>query len=147
MTGSREAGLILLAALMLGGVTAAVHPKRPSFLGPPNDPNEITLAQTSSQGTKILWVDARSDAEFAAGHIPGAISLNFDNWPDAFPKFLDHYDPSQKVIVYCSASSCQLSREIAAKLRASGVADARFLKGGWEAWVNAANARQRTSTP
>jgi rhodanese-related sulfurtransferase len=133
MTGSREAGLILLAALLLAGVTATVHPKRPSFFGSPDDPNEITLGQTSSRAAEILWVDARSDSEFAAGHIPGAICLNFQNWPEAFPKFLDRYDPSQQVIVYCSAASCQLSREIAEKLRASGVTDARFLKGGWEA--------------
>jgi rhodanese-related sulfurtransferase len=38
------------------------------------------------------------------------------------------------VVVYCSATSCQLSREIADKLRASGVEDAYFLEGGWEAW-------------
>jgi rhodanese-related sulfurtransferase len=144
MTGSREVGLILLGALLLGGVTAAVHPKRPSFSGPPDDPNEITLAQTSAASAKILWVDARSESEFAAGHIPGALSLNFDNWPDAFPKFLDHYNPSQRVIVYCSASSCQLSREIAEKLRASGVTAAGFLKGGWEAWQKEHSPAPRT---
>jgi len=134
MTGSREAGLILLAAVVLAGATAAIHPNRPSFLAAPDDPNEITLAQTSSQAGKTLWVDARPESDFAGDHIPGAISLNFDNWPEQFPKFLDRYDPAEQVVVYCSADSCQLSREIAAKLRASGVADARFLKGGWEAW-------------
>jgi rhodanese-related sulfurtransferase len=134
MTALRQAGLILLIAIGLAGVTAAVHPKRPSFLAPARDPNEVTLAQTNQWAGNILWVDARSESEFAAEHVPNAFCLNFDNWTEQFPKFLDRYGPGQRVVVYCSATSCQLSREIAAKLKASGVDDAYFLEGDWEAW-------------
>ncbi|MBV8214288.1 MAG: rhodanese-like domain-containing protein [Verrucomicrobia bacterium] len=134
MTALRQAGLILLIALGLAGVTAAVHPKRPSFLAPPRDPNEVTLAETKQWAEKVLWVDARSASEFASGHVPDAVCLNFENWSEEFPKFLDLYTPGQRVVVYCSATSCQLSREIAAKLKASGVDGAYFLEGGWEAW-------------
>lgn len=130
----RQAGLILVIALGLAGVMAAVHPKLPSLLAPPADPNEVTLAQTKQWAGTVLWVDARPEAEFASGHISDAVSLNFENWPEAFPKFLDHYSPDQRVVVYCSASSCQLSREIAEKLRASGLTNAYFLEGGWEVW-------------
>jgi rhodanese-related sulfurtransferase len=134
MTVLRQAGLILQIAVGLAGVTAAVHPKRPPFLAPPQDPNEVTLAQTKPWAGNILWVDARSESEFAAEHIPDAVCLNFENWNEQFPKFLDRYSPGQRVVVYCSATSCQLSREIAAKLKASGVDGAYFLEGGWEAW-------------
>ena len=134
MTALRQAGLILLIAVGLAGVTAAVHPKRPSFLERARDPNEVTLTQAKQWAGNILWVDARSESEFAAEHVPDAFCLNFDNWTEQFPKFLDRYNPGQRVIVYCSATSCQLSREIAAKLKASGVDDAYFLEGGWEAW-------------
>jgi rhodanese-related sulfurtransferase len=134
MTALRQAGLIWVIAVGLAGVTAAVHPKRPSFLAPPPDSHQITLDQTKQWSGAVLWVDARPDTEFAAGHIPDAVSLNFENWTEQFPKFLDHYNSGQKVVVYCSATSCQLSREIAEKLRASGVEDAYFLEGGWEAW-------------
>ena len=134
MRALRQAGVILLIALGLAGVTAAVHPKRPSFLAPSRDPNEVSLAQTKQWPGTVLWVDARSESDFASEHVPDAICLNFDNWTDQFPKFLDLYSPGQRVVVYCSATSCQLSREIAEKLRASGVEDAYFLEGGWEAW-------------
>jgi rhodanese-related sulfurtransferase len=134
MTALRQAGLILLIAVGLAGVTVAVHPKRPSFLAPVRDPNEVTLTQTKQWAGNILWVDARSESEFAAEHVPDAFCLNFDNWTEQFPKFLDRYNPGQRVVVYCSATSCQLSREIAAKLKASGVDNAYFLEGGWEAW-------------
>jgi rhodanese-related sulfurtransferase len=134
MTALRQAGLILLIAAGLAGATAAVHPKRPSFFAPPRDPNEVSLAQIKQWPGAVLWVDARSESEFASEHVPDAVCLNFDNWTEQFPKFLDRYNPGQRVVVYCSATSCQLSREIASKLRASGVADAYFLEGGWEAW-------------
>ena len=134
MTAFRQAGLILVIALGLAGVTAAIHPKRPSWLAPPIDPHEVTLAQTKPWAGTVLWVDARPDAEFASGHIPEAVSLNFENWSEEFPKFLDHYNPGQRVVVYCSATSCHLSHEIADKLRASGISNAYFLEGGWEAW-------------
>ena len=134
MRALRQAGVILLIALGLAGVTAAVHPKRPSFLAPSRDPNEVSLAQTKQWPGTVLWVDARSESDFASEHVPDAICLNFDNWTDQFPKFLDHYSPGQRVVVYCSATWCQLSREIAEKLRTSGVEDAYFLEGGWEAW-------------
>jgi rhodanese-related sulfurtransferase len=134
MTVLRQAGLILLIAVGLAGVTAAVHPKRPSFLAPPRDPNEVSLDQITAWAGTVLWVDARSESEFASEHIPDAICLNFENWTEQFPKFLDRYSPGRRVVVYCSATSCQLSREIAAKLKASGVEDAYFLEGGWELW-------------
>jgi rhodanese-related sulfurtransferase len=134
MTALRQAGFILLIAVGLAGVTAAVHPKRPSFLAPPREPNEVSLNQTKEWTGTVLWVDARSESEFVSEHIPNAICLNFENWTEQFPKFLDRYSPGQQVVVYCSATSCQLSREIAAKLKASGVNDAYFLEGGWEAW-------------
>ena len=134
MTALRQAGLILMIAVGLAGVTVAVHPKRPSFLAPARDPNEVTLTQTKQWAGNILWVDARSESEFASGHIPDAVCLNFENWNEQFPKFLDRYNPGQRVVVYCSATSCQLSREIAAKLKGSGVDDTYFLEGGWEGW-------------
>ena len=134
MTALRQATLILLIAAGLAGVTAAVHPRRPSFFGPPRDSNEVTLAETKQWAGTVLWVDARPESEFASEHVPDAVCLNFENWTEQFPKFLDRYNPGQRVVVYCSATSCQLSREIAAKLKASGVEDAYFLEGGWEAW-------------
>jgi rhodanese-related sulfurtransferase len=134
MTALRLAGLILLIGVGLAGVTAAIHPKRPSFLTPPRDPNEVTLAQTEQWGRAVLWVDARSESEFASEHVSDAISLNFENWTEQFPRFLDRYTTGQRVVVYCSATSCQLSREIASKLRDSGVPEAYFLEGGWEVW-------------
>ena len=82
----------------------------------------------------MFWVDARSADDYAADHVPGAILLNLENWDQLFPKFLDEWSPDKKVVVYCSATSCDLSREVAERLRKNNIPSVFVLKGGWEAW-------------
>ncbi|MGB1127997.1 MAG: rhodanese-like domain-containing protein [Opitutales bacterium] len=85
----------------------------------------------------VIWIDARSEAEYAAGHAPGAL-------------FYDQADPSKSmaailhawlkapgvIVVYCSDAGCGTSKKIAGELRAN-LPDAEIysLKGGWQAWL------------
>jgi rhodanese-related sulfurtransferase len=85
-------------------------------------------------GENVLWVDARSSDEYEADHVPGAILLNLENWDRLFPEFLDHWNPDKKIVVYCSVASCDLSREVAERLRKNNIPFVFVLKGGWEAW-------------
>jgi rhodanese-related sulfurtransferase len=130
----RQALLILLAALIPAGLTAAFHPRRPAWTQETLAPGEERLPTVLSWGESVLWVDARSAGEFEAEHVPGAISLNLENWDELLPKFLDQWSPEKKVVVYCSAATCELSREVAERLRKSDISPVFVLKGGWEAW-------------
>jgi rhodanese-related sulfurtransferase len=130
----RQAGLILLAALSPASLTAAFHPQRPPWSQETLAPGEESLSTVLTWGDSTLWVDARSAEEYESDHVPGAISLNLENWDQLFPKFLDHWVPEKKVVVYCSAATCELSREVAERLRKGGVSSVFVLKGGWEAW-------------
>ena len=85
-------------------------------------------------GGNLLWVDARSTEEYGAEHVPGALLLNLENWDQLFPKFLDQWTPGEKVVVYCGVATCELSREVAERLRKNGISAVFVLKGGWEAW-------------
>ena len=97
-----------------------------------------TLALAESWGDSVAWVDARPDAEYAAGHIPGAFSLNEDRWNDLLPQFLQQWAPGKKVVVYCSSQSCNLSRAVAHRLRTEvQIPDVYVLEGGWEEWLKA----------
>jgi rhodanese-related sulfurtransferase len=129
-----QAAVIFFAALALAGLTAAVHPKKPSFPNRAWDPGEISLQEVQNWNEPVLWVDARPEPDYELEHIPGAVSLNPDNWSEQLPHFLDGWHPAEKVVVYCSAASCETSREIADRLRHSGVDTVYYLKGGWEAW-------------
>lgn len=95
---------------------------------------DVDLAQ--SWGANAIWVDARPDNEFEADHVPGAIPLNEDRWNELLPPFLAQWSPEKKVVVYCSTESCNLSREVARRLREEAqLKDVFVLEGGWEEWL------------
>lgn len=97
----------------------------------------VEVATARSWGDQALWVDARPSEEFERDHIPGAISLNEDRWNEALPQFLGtQWSPEKKIVVYCSAASCNLAEDVARRLREEAKLpnEIRILKGGWEAW-------------
>jgi rhodanese-related sulfurtransferase len=130
----RQALFILLVALIPASLTAAFHPRRPPWSQEKLAPGEEMLSTVLAWRENVLWVDARSTEEYEAEHIPGALLLNLENWDELFPKFLDQWAPDQRVVVYCSASTCELSRDVAERLRKNSVSPVFVLKGGWEAW-------------
>ena len=73
MRSLRQAFLILLAALVSAGVSALVHPRRPPWSEDALLPGEVTLKTVLAWGPKVLWVDARSQNEYQAEHVPNAI--------------------------------------------------------------------------
>jgi rhodanese-related sulfurtransferase len=126
----RQTLAILLLALIPAVATGLWHPLRPSWQS-----DEVTLNAASDWGKSVLWVDARPDADFKQAHIPGALPLNEDRWDDLLPGLLDQWDPSRKIIVYCSSLSCQTSHDVARRLREEvKLPNVFVLQGGWEAW-------------
>ena len=96
----------------------------------------VTVEQARGWGDTAIWVDARPDDEFAADHVAGAFSLNEDRWNELLPQFLPNWSPGKKVVVYCSAQSCNAARDVAKRLRDDAqLKDVFVLQGGWEEWV------------
>jgi rhodanese-related sulfurtransferase len=97
----------------------------------------VTVDQARAWGADAIWLDARPDEEFSRDHVPGALSLNEDRWSELLPQFLQTWSPDKKIVVYCSAQSCNAAREVAERLRKEAQLpnDIRILQGGWEEWV------------
>ena len=103
---------------------------------------EVPLVQVLSWKKKVLWVDARTPAEFQAAHIPGAIALNEQNWHQGLPALLDAWSPESRIVVYCDSRKCDSSKLIAERLnREAGLENVFFLKDGWLAWLTHQNKR------
>jgi rhodanese-related sulfurtransferase len=88
-------------------------------------------------GANVTWIDARPADDFERDHIPGAVSLNEDRWGEGLAQFLGtQWSPEKRIVVYCSAASCNLAEDVARRLRKEAKLpnDIRILKGGWEAW-------------
>lgn len=89
-------------------------------------------------GDATIWIDARPDAEFERGHVPGAISLNEDRWSESLSQFLnERWSPEKKLVIYCSSQSCNLADDVARRLREEAKLpnEIRVLRGGWEEWL------------
>jgi rhodanese-related sulfurtransferase len=82
-----------------------------------------------------IWVDARSDDRFAAGHVTAAVSVNEDAWDEGLGRFLQIWQPGAKIVVYCDGADCQASELVAQRLRRElDLEDVYVLAGGFEAW-------------
>lgn len=125
--------LICLSALC-GGLSAWLHPLAPPATKP-TDPWAVTLTQVADWDQPPLWVDARSETDFAKAHIPGAIPLNLSNWEAQLGPLLMTWMPDKRVVVYCSTQACGESKDVAQRLReAYQLEQTYYLEGGWEAW-------------
>jgi rhodanese-related sulfurtransferase len=99
---------------------------------------DLALIQTPD----AIWVDAREESYYQAGHIPGALHLNRHNWQQSLGHLLESQIQDKPIIVYCSAG-CHESHRVAAKLRELGLEHVQVLEGGYEAWEKTA----RPSSP
>jgi hypothetical protein len=73
MSAVRQAALILLAALIPALLTGAFHQNRPAW-SEPIAPGEERLETILGWGSSVLWVDARTEKEYADDHVPNVIS-------------------------------------------------------------------------
>jgi len=85
----------------------------------------------------VVFVDARDDAHYQAGHIPGAWQFNHyraENYLDAvLPVCLN----AQQVVVYCTGGECEDSEFAAIMLRDAGVPGEKLFvfTGGFTEWA------------
>ena len=77
----------------------------------------------------VVVVDVRPALEYAAGHIPGAVSVPLDELADR----LDDLPADREVIAYCRGPYCVLAPEAVVALRARG-RQARRLADGFPEW-------------
>ena len=136
VSGVRQA-LLLIALAFVPAIGEAIYFRnKVSWQSPVPASELVTVDQARSWGDNVIWVDARPDNEFERDHIPGAILLNEDRWTDLLPQLLGQWSPEKKVVVYCSAQSCNASREVAKRLRDEAqLRNVFVLDGGWEEWL------------
>ncbi len=132
----RQALLLIVLAVVPAIGEAIYFRNKVSWQSPIPASELVTVEQARSWGDNVIWVDARPDNEFERDHIPGAILLNEDSWNELLPQFLGQWSPEKRVVVYCSAQSCNASREVAKRLRDEAqLRNVFVLDRGWEEWL------------
>ncbi len=93
-------------------------------LGPHNVKRLMDLRDDS-----FVLVDVRSEEGFRQGHIPGALSIPFEQ----LPARLRELPKAKTVIAYCWDTTCTLSTKAAFILASKGYRVKEMI-GGFEAW-------------
>lgn len=83
--------------------------------------------------TRVV-LDARGGREFAAGRLPGAISLPWREVDRVLPSIEFMLDPSGPILVYCVSDRCDEGLMLARHLRTRGYRDVALYAGGWREW-------------
>jgi rhodanese-related sulfurtransferase len=151
MSAFCQLAAITAIALMTAGVTWLVKgpPVRELRCDPATlKPDEICLQQISANSV-VVWVDARSRADWQKNGLPGSVLWNLDPAEDmqAFEGGVAlRVVETPRVIVYCGDENCGVSRQVAERIRALGLgAEVSVLHGGWRALNEA--GRVRNSNP
>tara|TARA_R110002096_G_scaffold215310_12_gene403158 strand:- start:11306 stop:11665 length:360 start_codon:yes stop_codon:yes gene_type:complete len=97
------------------------------------DPWKVTLEDVATRwNNDVLWLDSRTTEKFEAGHQPGALLLNKENWNDLLLEHFETLTSTEKaIIVYCDSLSCWRSRVVAEDLRDLGISEVYYLPAGW----------------
>jgi rhodanese-related sulfurtransferase len=115
-----------VAATHLADVAAA----RDAYLGPPDgEPvSRDELLRRAAAG-EVTVLDVRPAAEYAAGHLPGAVNIPVDELADR----LADLPPDADVVAYCRGRFCVMAHDAVRLLTHHGRA-ARRLEDGMLEW-------------
>lgn len=91
------------------------------------------------QHTNAVVLDVRTPKEFAAGHIPGAVNMDW-NAPD-FPKKVSALDKGKIYLMQCAVGG--RSAKAADKMTALQFTNVYNLEGGIKAWERAGKPVQK----
>lgn len=97
---------------------------------------EISLhdARQYFDDQSALFADARHAADFAAGHIAGALNLSLADQDRWLPDLLASTPPTTVIITYCDGERCHLATQLAEFLFFNGFDQVYYLRNGWTRW-------------
>jgi len=142
------AGIVLLA-LFLGTLAQLVGPVAIPWI---EDHSQSPFAKARAAGVdlvsleqaqamvlagQVLFLDARSLADFDSGHLPGAVSFPNATRSESYYELAALLQPEQPLLVYCSSKTCDDALQLALFLREQGSQKIHLFAEGFQAWREA----------
>jgi rhodanese-related sulfurtransferase len=150
----KEISIIIFAAVLMAFITNSISPAGIPLLGQwdasegvvradPDDEagalgieiDNVEIAKQIYDRGGALFVDARSEADYNAYHVKGAVSLPLGEFESKIETFLSRYMPDQTVISYCSGRFCEDSHHLAEMLIEFGYEHVSVMIDGISGWV------------
>jgi rhodanese-related sulfurtransferase len=117
---------------LAAGRLAEVERLAAAYLGARDELEPVTraeLARRLRDGDDLVVLDVRPGAEYAAGHLPGAVSIPVGE----LRRRLAELPADREVVAYCRGPYCAFAHEAVAVLREAGFS-ARRLEDGLPEW-------------
>lgn len=122
---------------MAFSLALAPLPLSAAHLNPVLNQGQLMDRMTNEQAPPLI--DVRTPGEYRAGHIPGAINIPLQEFPQRFAELSAYRD--HEVVLYCE-SGMRASRG-AQWLTSQGFEELRFLDGHMGAWRKAGLPTER----
>jgi rhodanese-related sulfurtransferase/DNA-binding transcriptional ArsR family regulator len=123
-------------AALFALVRAVAHERLPdvaaaaaAYLGPDTDQVSREELLRRAHDGEVVVLDVRPELEYAAGHIPGALSVPLDELPER----LADLPADQEIVAYCRGAYCVLAHDAVRELSRQGRC-ARRLADGMLEW-------------
>lgn len=129
LAGDDVAALFALLRTVADDRLPDVRTAREAYLGDDTDAVSREELLERVRSGRATVIDVRPAEEYAAGHIPGAVSVPLDELADRLAEF----PADQEVVAYCRGAYCVLSHDAVRLLTAQG-RTARRLADGMLEW-------------
>ncbi|MDY0221068.1 MAG: rhodanese-like domain-containing protein [Desulfobacterium sp.] len=97
--------------------------------------NDLDTMVELVNSKRCTLVDVRSNSQFDAGHLPGAVSLPIEAFDQMIGDFFVEYPLDTCLVVYCAGRECLDSHRLAHSLKTFGFFDIRIFSGGFADWM------------
>lgn len=94
---------------------------------------EVTIEEAQKYFNNALIIDARSEQDYASGHIPNSINISAKNFDNYIEKVFE-IPQDTLMIIYCEGIHCNLSHQLAEKLKTFGYKNIWIMYEGIEGW-------------
>ena len=97
------------------------------------------LSVAMSQNEEVLLIDSRMPADFAYGHLDGAINLPIYATRPERNQILSAWSEQKqnlRLMIYCQSDRCEYSDIVAKQLSEDGWANPTIYRGGWMDWAS-----------
>jgi len=84
--------------------------------GKPTAEEVLAYSEFAGEDDSILILDARHEADYREGHIPGAVSLDFYQLDEKLSQVRPLLEKAVTVVVYCNGGNCEDSLNLAQDL-------------------------------
>ncbi|WP_158853964.1 ArsR/SmtB family transcription factor [Saccharothrix deserti] len=129
LAGDDVAALYALVRAVADDHLADVAVAGAAYLGPDTDQVDREELRRRVRSGRVTVIDVRPREEYAAGHIPGALSIPLDELAER----LAELPADQEIVAYCRGAYCVLAHDAVRLLTARGLS-ARRLADGMLEW-------------